>query len=90
VPKLPGREPTFVTYRLEQLLVDYWLGPHHAGQVHRCVGCGLVSTRWPDDIANWGAVVVLEADPRVRVGTLCPACTQRLEAIYSDPTDADV
>jgi hypothetical protein len=35
-------------------------------------------------------MVVLEADPRVRVGVLCPACTQRLEAIYHDPTDADV
>jgi hypothetical protein len=85
VPRQPGREPTFRTYPVEQLLVHYWLGPHDTGRTYRCVACGTLSTEWPEVPNNWGAVVVLEADPREEpVGEICPVCADRLWELYRD------
>jgi DNA-directed RNA polymerase subunit RPC12/RpoP len=79
VPKLPGREPTFVTYPLSGLLIDYWLGPHDAGQVHRCVGCGLASSQWAETANNWGAVAQFDAGP---AGVVCPTCAEKILAMH--------
>lgn len=93
MPKLPGREPTFQTYELSDLLVGYWLGPLGYDHTYRCCACG---NTFPSDAPggpygamSWGARVVLASaspadDP---VGDICPDCDTKLTALYSDKTD---
>lgn len=93
MPKLPGRETTFETHLLSDLLVGYYLGPVNAQ--FRCVNVACQRVFDGNEYAEapmgrsggsyWGARVVLADGPvEVTAGEICPTCSAELDALYSE------